>query len=244
MSTFQVSWCPRARQLNSFSTHEGDLKTEIAEFFSVCYEHAEKSVMKIYLRELSEEEKNLEYSEKDAWVQSTILAMDEKDPDFFPKTPLPAHKASSELGASSETLNNRPTHLGFRIRMIDEIIMVDGNFDTQVELICSRCAVRFYQPCRAEYNELLSNDPKVIGEDKPAVNVTPLTKDFIDLREILTEQLQLQVPLRPLCSESCKGICPNCGADLNTGRCACSKILKESPFSVLKDFKLKDPIKN
>ena len=73
------------------------------------------------------------------------------------------------------------------------------------------------------------------GQD---LDITYLSQDFIDLADVLTEQLQLQVPFQPLCKESCKGVCTQCGADLNVGRCACAKITKATPFSVLKDFKV------
>jgi uncharacterized protein len=70
------------------------------------------------------------------------------------------------------------------------------------------------------------------------LDITYLSQDFIDLADVLTEQLRLQVPFQPLCKDSCKGMCANCGADLNVGRCACQKLVKNSPFSVLKDLKL------
>lgn len=65
------------------------------------------------------------------------------------------------------------------------------------------------------------------------LDITYLSQDYIDLGELLTEQLRLQIPFQPLCKESCKGICPNCGADLNVGRCACAKLTANSPFAAL-----------
>ncbi len=44
---------------------------------------------------------------------------------------------------------------------------------------------------------------------------------WLDLAELAAEQLQLAVPMKPLCHEDCQGLCPSCGADLNRGRCAC-----------------------
>jgi uncharacterized protein len=43
----------------------------------------------------------------------------------------------------------------------------------------------------------------------------------IDVDEIVKEQILLAVPTRMLCREDCKGICPECGADRNTGECNC-----------------------
>jgi len=75
------------------------------------------------------------------------------------------------------------------------------------------------------------------------IDTAILTKEFIDLEEILAEQMQLQVPFQPLCHPECKGICPHCGTDLNAGRCACKKLVRESPFSVLKDLSQKRTLK-
>lgn len=76
------------------------------------------------------------------------------------------------------------------------------------------------------------------GESGQDLDITYISEDFIELGDVLSEQLRLQVPFQPLCKEDCKGMCAQCGADLNLGRCACAKLAKATPFSVLKDLKL------
>jgi uncharacterized protein len=96
-----------------------------------------------------------------------------------------------------------------------------------------------------------AHDGPMPGEDDPIgdslspslardLDITYISEDFIELGEVITEQLQLTIPFQPLCKESCKGMCFSCGTDLNLGKCACMKLTKESPFSVLKDFQVKD----
>jgi uncharacterized protein len=80
-----------------------------------------------------------------------------------------------------------------------------------------------------------SDDAISQGKD---LDITYLSNDYVDLSEVLTEHLQLQVPFQPLCREECKGMCSQCGADMNVGRCACAKIANSHPFSALKDLKL------
>ena len=75
-------------------------------------------------------------------------------------------------------------------------------------------------------------------EEASNIEINYVTEDHINLAALVTEQLQLHVPFQPLCRESCKGMCQSCGADLNVGRCACSKILKQNPFSSLRDLKV------
>lgn len=87
---------------------------------------------------------------------------------------------------------------------------------------------------RHAHDESLDSE-EGFGKD---LDITYISEDFIDLGDLVSEQLQLQVPFQPLCKDDCKGICVRCGADQNVGRCACAKIEKESPFSVLKNFKV------
>lgn len=70
------------------------------------------------------------------------------------------------------------------------------------------------------------------------LDITYLADDYIELGDVLSEQIQLQIPFQPLCSETCQGVCATCGTDLNVGKCACSRIRRDNPFSVLKDIKL------
>ncbi len=78
------------------------------------------------------------------------------------------------------------------------------------------------------------NDPTGLSRD---IDITYLAEDHIELGEVVREQLQLQIPFQPLCSETCKGLCSNCGTDLNQGRCACARLQKASPFAALAGLK-------
>jgi uncharacterized protein len=58
----------------------------------------------------------------------------------------------------------------------------------------------------------------------------------IDIDAILEEQTYLAIPAKTLCSEDCKGICPGCGAAMNSEKCLCVRELEGSPFAVLKNL--------
>ncbi len=62
-----------------------------------------------------------------------------------------------------------------------------------------------------------------------------LSKDgYIDADEALTEQILLELPLKHLCKEDCKGLCPKCGTDLNKGSCSCDTSDPDPRFDVLR----------
>jgi len=71
-------------------------------------------------------------------------------------------------------------------------------------------------------------------EEIPEDEREPLFVDSIfDLTELLRQSILLALPMRPLCSEECKGLCPHCGANLNEGPCGCPTDLDANPFAAL-----------
>jgi len=65
-----------------------------------------------------------------------------------------------------------------------------------------------------------------------------LREEAVEVEEILKERIWLSIPMKPLCKEDCKGLCPTCGKDLNEGECDCPKEAIDPRFAVLKDLKL------
>lgn len=222
--------------------------------------------MKIFLHEITEQEKELSFSENESWVAQAVLRVDEHTGEYTSE-----HK--------SKKPPQRPVQVNFSIRKVDEVIVVGGKIQTHIELMCSRCANTLQYPCNLHFSALFCKDPVMAGvaylqrqgqdskengrpvaqnhgfarhahdtsnddddssspSETKDLDITYLSHDFIDLGDVLTEQLQLQIPFQPLCQESCKGICSQCGTDLNHGRCACARIEKRRPFSVLSDFKI------
>ncbi|TMB02173.1 MAG: DUF177 domain-containing protein [Deltaproteobacteria bacterium] len=57
--------------------------------------------------------------------------------------------------------------------------------------------------------------------------------DEIDLTPLVHEQIILALPTRPLCGESCRGLCPRCGANLNAGACGCPAAPPDPRLAVL-----------
>ena len=86
--------------------------------------------------------------------------------------------------------------------------------------------------------------PEDMDEDE--FDVLPADK-VIDLEPLITAALLLEFPLIPLCDEECKGLCPQCGANLNEGPCGCEPAADDdddmppNPFAALKDFPFDEP---
>lgn len=123
-----------------------------------------------------------------------------------------------------------------------ETIDVRGKFKAIVELDCARCLRAYRMPVEMPIEEELplegapwaTEQPEDV-EELPEDEKEPLFVDNIfDLEEYLRQSLVVSVPIKPLCEEACKGLCPHCGANLNDGPCECPPDEGDSPFAALR----------
>ena len=121
-------------------------------------------------------------------------------------------------------------------------ILVRGYLEGSLQLNCSRCLTPFSLPVETGFDLLLAPAPDQVTEAEEELSKADLDRDFytgetVNLESILREQVLLTLPLKPLCAETCKGICPHCGADLNQEPCQCPVEESTSPFAILKNIK-------
>lgn len=122
---------------------------------------------------------------------------------------------------------------------------VEGVVSVSVQLDCSRCLCSFDKAISSAFT-IFFREGSAPREEEDEVELderdlisSSFSGDEIDLAPEIAEQVALEVPLKPLCSESCRGLCPVCGIDLNGGSCTCSIGSQHSKFAVLKDFKVR-----
>lgn len=94
-------------------------------------------------------------------------------------------------------------------------------------LVCDRCLAQVDEPVEADTELIVLVEPEYEGDgevelDEDELGVLKLAEPKLDLEPILLEQLQLAVPMKPLCRANCRGLCPRCGADLNAEACDCA----------------------
>jgi uncharacterized protein len=119
-----------------------------------------------------------------------------------------------------------PATVSGTVRKSRHDVFVDGHLDTRAQVECDRCLQQVELPVSADFSleyipgsEYESSEVAELGEAELAVAV--FDGETIDVDEIVKEQILLAVPTRVLCREDCKGICPECGKDRNTGECTC-----------------------
>ena len=113
-----------------------------------------------------------------------------------------------------------------------------GQVRTTVELACSRCLEGFETPVAEAFDVLyLPHTPAGTAEER-LVEDDDLSTGFyednlIDLGQLMQEQCYLAVPMKPLCQEGCRGLCPDCGTNLNTATCQCQQTWTDPRLAVL-----------
>jgi uncharacterized protein len=117
-------------------------------------------------------------------------------------------------------------------------IMVSGVLSLELENDCSRCLKRIRQVQNLPVS-VVYHPADEIGSEKHELHGDEMDMGFyrgdeLDLRELLSEQVMLNLQMKPLCDETCKGICPKCGTDLNTGTCNCETRETDPRLEVLK----------
>jgi uncharacterized protein len=102
-----------------------------------------------------------------------------------------------------------------------------GKVKTLAKLECSRCISVYDQPITSNMDFVIDfgESPQELKEEDNYFVVDP-SSGFFQIDSLVRETIILSLPLKPLCSEDCKGLCPICGTDLNKSRCNCER--KES----------------
>jgi len=141
-----------------------------------------------------------------------------------------------------------PVDLAFDIFKDKDHFRLVGRVRTTLELSCGRCLEPFPWPVDASFD--LRYQPRALntGEGEREIEEDDLTTAFyenetIDLAELMREQFYLTLPMKPLCADDCRGLCPICGTNLNTGACHCTPRWEDPRFAALKALK-SDPHKN
>lgn len=123
-------------------------------------------------------------------------------------------------------------------------IKVRGRVETGAALACSRCLAGFNVDIASSFTIYLTKSTGPIEEDEIELAEEDLLSvtyggEEIDLSNEIAEQVLLEIPYKPLCKESCLGLCPMCGADKNTSSCNCMEAKTSMAFSSLGGFKVK-----
>jgi uncharacterized protein len=119
----------------------------------------------------------------------------------------------------------------------DEVI-VQGRISTLVEMECARCLELFEMEITPKIQfviQMLEINEQQYSDDDDFV-ILPKTSGEIDISDRVRESILLELPLKPLCSENCRGLCPMCGVNLNETECECTPDKTDERWDSLKQL--------
>jgi DUF177 domain-containing protein len=134
-----------------------------------------------------------------------------------------------------------PAAVKGRVRLAGNEVFVNGHVDTRAQVDCDRCLQPVVLPVSADFALEYITGPQYEASaaaelTEAELSVSVFDGEAIDVDEIVKEQILLAVPTRTLCREECKGICPECGIDRNTGECKCVANDIDPRWAALKDL--------
>lgn len=135
-------------------------------------------------------------------------------------------------------------HLAGMVRRLESGFEVKGRLTAEGSVACSRCTAAIPWSADETFDfELRSPEAAPLAEElelaAEELEVVFGDTETLDLHELAIQQVVLALPMKPLCSERCAGLCPRCGADLNAGEaCRCGSADVDprwAPLLALKD---------
>lgn len=122
---------------------------------------------------------------------------------------------------------------------------VTGRATTRLQVECSRCVEPFEVPVDAAFDLRYVPQSENTGEGEREVAEDDLTTAFhregmLDVVDLLREQFVLALPMKPLCSDDCRGLCPVCGTNLNKTQCDCAPRWEDPRLAPLRSLLARD----
>jgi len=160
--------------------------------------------------------------------------------------------AAGAIDLGPELRQQRPLEAKGRAALIEEHrggregtvrdIRVIGSLATQVEVSCARCLEAITHEVKRQFDLLY----RPLGVDRRADEVAIheadteigyYAGDGLPLEDVLREQVLLEVPIKSVCREDCRGLCLQCGRNLNRESCDCAPALNDERWNALRDLK-------
>jgi uncharacterized protein len=136
----------------------------------------------------------------------------------------------------------RPVSLSFDIYKDKRQFRLAGRVESTLALRCGRCLDPLEFPVDVPFDLRYHPRTADTGAEEKEIQEDDLAtafydQDEIDLRQLMVEQFYLALPMKPLCDELCRGLCPVCGTNQNRGTCDCNRQWEDPRFAALRALK-------
>ena len=131
--------------------------------------------------------------------------------------------ASSFLGAPPQFIGfPKPLHVEAEAQKTESEIVLHGTVTTGILYTCARCLENFERKFEADFHQIFSFD-----------------QEFFDISNEIREAVFIDLPIKSVCRDDCKGLCPTCGVSRNVVSCRCEEAPRNTALSNLRQFPFK-----
>ncbi|GGG12205.1 YceD family protein [Paenibacillus aceti] len=117
------------------------------------------------------------------------------------------------------------------------VIHVTGRLSAELDMSCSRCLKPLKHHVDVRFEEAFKqSDEESVELDEAEEELVLVSDERLNLVPYLEEALLLELPFSAVCKETCKGLCPSCGTDLNEQQCGCNTERIDPRLAALGDF--------
>lgn len=128
---------------------------------------------------------------------------------------------------------NHPISISGTVLNSDRGLDVSGTIETVMEYQCDRCLEKYAKEVKISFAENFQESDTSSAEHPDS---SCFEGNEIELGELIRENILLVQPLKKLCSEECKGLCPQCGTNLNIAKCSCERESIDPRLAALQQF--------
>ena len=170
--------------------------------------------MKICVTNIPEDELSLQFSKDGDWFHNLLPEKEKRE------------------------LSLQKIDVSLSLKRLRDTVSILGNIKTIINVECCRCLEVISLPLNSEFKYTMFPGG---DKEREELELSPEDLEFgyyqddtIDLNRIIFEQIVLQIPIKLLCKDSCKGLCLHCGINLNMASCDCHAGFVNERLAVLK----------
>ncbi len=143
---------------------------------------------------------------------------------------------------SSEFQQAGPLDIRATAELVDGHIRIYGHFSVRIEMVCARCLDLVAEEISRDFDLFYRPASTTPSEGEIHLKDGDTEVGFFNgegifLADVLAEQVHLQLPMKPICRGDCRGLCPQCGVNLNTEECRCETHSSDPRLAPLARFK-------
>ena len=147
------------------------------------------------------------------------------------------------IGLEERDIFQSPVKIDVRITMSGDNIYIKARLNTEISLECSRCLEPFQSKIKDSFQLVFipksyfnNNYEEEVELTRDELDINYYEGEYLDISDIIRQQLLLDIPVKPLCKKDCLGLCPVCGVNRNIEKCSCCNKNIDPRLSMLKNL--------